>query len=582
MNRFIEHVYRGFYRLCRVLGTVVIAAARAAAWAASYVVGACRYASSAVVELFSSLLERVMSGRGKDRAGVSLARGVSAAATAVGRSLSETSRICREKGMASGLRSIADGAKSFFFSAAKKAAPAFNVVLTIGAVAACAIVIADGNDFSYGISVTFKGESIGVVKDETVFNRAVSSICEKVENATGESYRVDVDPDFEVVVVTDMETFASEADIEEQIIANSPELFREGTGLYINGELIAVTDYGDGVENVLQTILTDAKENYSAVLEEAGADNIEAQFTDSVELKDGLYPITAKMTFAQIKQLLTSVVSEEQLYTIQSGDSPKSIAAKFELKLSELYELNPGMEDSVIYAGDVIVIGNEVPYLQVQMTCTLSYEEETEIPVNYIETSAYYEGVTKVKKEGAAGIDRVTAQVTYVNGTETERVIISTETVKEPVTQDVYKGTKKGNTLPTLSGSYIRPVEGGRISSPYGYRTHPVTGEKQSFHTGLDIAVAKNTPIHAAASGTIIFMGSSGNYGNLVKIDHGGGYVTYYAHCNSFASGLKVGDKVEVGDTVAYVGMTGRATGYHVHFEIRYKNQAMNINGLFS
>lgn len=125
------------------------------------------------------------------------------------------------------------------------------------------------------------------------------------------------------------------------------------------------------------------------------------------------------------------------------------------------------------------------------------------------------------------------------------------------------------NSTGSFSGKFYWPCPGySRISSNFGYRYHPVTGQYK-LHKGVDIAAAKNTPILAAADGkvTTAWATEHGSYGKYVIIDHGGGYVTLYAHCNSVS--VKAGDKVKKGDTIAKVGKTGTATGYHLHFEIR-------------
>ena len=104
------------------------------------------------------------------------------------------------------------------------------------------------------------------------------------------------------------------------------------------------------------------------------------------------------------------------------------------------------------------------------------------------------------------------------------------------------------------------------ITSGFGSRTDPITGEK-SFHTGIDIAFPKGTPIHAAKSGVVVITEKkSTGYGFRVVINHGNGYTTLYAHCSEIL--VNVGDKVNAGDVIAKIGTTGRSTGFHFHFEI--------------
>ena len=123
----------------------------------------------------------------------------------------------------------------------------------------------------------------------------------------------------------------------------------------------------------------------------------------------------------------------------------------------------------------------------------------------------------------------------------------------------------------TLGGGALQwplPVA-GTITSPQGYRTDPITGEV-SYHSGTDIAVPEGTPILAAADGTVTIANAldswGGSYGYHVKLDHGSGLTTLYAHCSSIC--VTAGQQVKAGEVIAYVGQTGRATGPHLHFEV--------------
>lgn len=119
----------------------------------------------------------------------------------------------------------------------------------------------------------------------------------------------------------------------------------------------------------------------------------------------------------------------------------------------------------------------------------------------------------------------------------------------------------KKNTFP--SG---RPVNAGYNSSSFGWRSDPFTGQT-AFHKGLDFMADFGTPIYAAADGIVAQAESAPDYGNIVRVDHGFGLDTRYAHVSSFL--VKVGDRVSKGQPIARVGNTGRSTGAHLHFEVR-------------
>ena len=105
------------------------------------------------------------------------------------------------------------------------------------------------------------------------------------------------------------------------------------------------------------------------------------------------------------------------------------------------------------------------------------------------------------------------------------------------------------------------------MTSPYGYRTHPISGEQMSFHSGVDLAWSKGTPIYASKSGTVVDTNQSTGYGINVAIEHAGGVVTRYCHLDSRK--VLPGYKVSQGEVIGYMGSTGNSTGPHLHFEVR-------------
>ncbi|XSG82096.1 MAG: peptidoglycan DD-metalloendopeptidase family protein [Methyloligella sp. ZOD6] len=119
------------------------------------------------------------------------------------------------------------------------------------------------------------------------------------------------------------------------------------------------------------------------------------------------------------------------------------------------------------------------------------------------------------------------------------------------------------------------PVRGGRYTSGFGYRRHPLLGGTR-MHTGVDWAAPTGTPILAAGDGTIESVGRNGAYGNYVRIKHANGFDTAYGHMSKFADGLHTGVHVKQGQVIGYVGSTGRSTGPHCHFEVLVNNDFVN------
>ena len=127
--------------------------------------------------------------------------------------------------------------------------------------------------------------------------------------------------------------------------------------------------------------------------------------------------------------------------------------------------------------------------------------------------------------------------------------------------------SSSGFALPLPAGSYY-------ISCPYGYRTHPVTGKPNNFHTGVDMAAPAGTPIYATKSGTVTGAGYNSAYGNNVVINHGDGFSSLYGHMTRYV--VSVGQQVSQGQLIGYVGSTGISTGNHLHFTIFYNGATVN------
>jgi murein DD-endopeptidase MepM/ murein hydrolase activator NlpD len=119
------------------------------------------------------------------------------------------------------------------------------------------------------------------------------------------------------------------------------------------------------------------------------------------------------------------------------------------------------------------------------------------------------------------------------------------------------------------------PINGARITSGYGMRNHPISGYTK-MHRGIDFGAPIGTPIYAAGDGVVQAASVRNGYGNYLKIKHNSQYSSAYAHLSRYASGIAPGKHVKQGQIVAYVGMTGAATGPHLHYEILVNNVQVN------
>ena len=148
------------------------------------------------------------------------------------------------------------------------------------------------------------------------------------------------------------------------------------------------------------------------------------------------------------------------------------------------------------------------------------------------------------------------------------------EFIKEEIELEFFlEAAAKGNLSTNFDGSFSLPLQSYRVSSPYGWRIHPIF-KRRKHHNGIDLAAPYGTPITAAGAGVVIYAGKKGGYGNTVMINHGKGYATVYGHMSSIL--VSNGQEVMEGQPIGKVGSTGISTGNHLHFEIRVNGKHHN------
>jgi murein DD-endopeptidase MepM/ murein hydrolase activator NlpD len=168
-----------------------------------------------------------------------------------------------------------------------------------------------------------------------------------------------------------------------------------------------------------------------------------------------------------------------------------------------------------------------------------------------VERSVGPGGVTKVGKVLAASFT--------LSGSEISAVLFDSKSASP----QYYDATGR-----SLRAAFLRaPLEFRRISSTFGSRFHPILGRWKA-HKGTDYAASSGTPVRAIGDAVVIKAGWGGGYGNVLELRHRNGYVTRYGHLRAFAKGIRAGVRVNIAQTVAYVGTTGLSTGPHLHFEV--------------
>lgn len=275
--------------------------------------------------------------------------------------------------------------------------------------------------------------------------------------------------------------------------------------------------------------------------------------------------------YVKNKEALEEKVKESVL-----GKEEKNID-NIDVKTEPQYELK--FVDKAIETNEEKIV--EIVEQDVEITYKyyeIALKNEQIDSVNTIEEAE--ELVNKVKEENQEQelelsiIEKYTKNEQEVN---TNSVEVAKNDVQEKVTQKLEEEKKQKeeeeriNSMPEINGiklAYV-PVT-GTISSRYGVSSRI----RKSNHTGLDIATKSGTPIKVVASGTVTCASYQGAYGNLVKVSHGNGVETWYAHTSKMY--VSVGQKVEAGEVIAAVGSTGNSTGSHLHLEIRVNGQHIN------
>ena len=291
-------------------------------------------------------------------------------------------------------------------------------------------------------------------------------------------------------------------------------------------------------------------------------------FKEKIEVIETLGNSASVMSVEEALDDITKEKAEKGTYEVQSGDCLSSIADKTGIALSELYELNEGLnEDSVIMPGDLITITVPTPELSVVVKEEVTYSEEYQADVVYVDNNSMYQGQQNVISQGTPGYREVIAVVSSKNNKEYDREIISQSIITESTPTVIERGT-------LIPPTFINPLISMVETSGYGYRTHPVSGQAGSFHTGIDLYVPMGTAVKASCGGTVTLAGWNGGYGWCVDISHGNGLTTRYGHLSSIE--VSVGQTVSQGQRIALSGASGNVTGPHLHFEVLLWGNSQN------
>lgn len=425
--------------------------------------------------------------------------------------------------------------------------------------------------------VYYDGVNIGAIESPSMVDEVKKSLCDGYFESFKMETSLDCNIEFEEILIEDK--YLTDIDSISEIIETNAEPRVKATLLKVNGEKFG--SFKD--EKSIDVVFQDVYEPYREFAREKDIVLEEISFEEDIVLEEAFIKYEELSDPKEVFECITACEEEREVYAVEEGENVWTIADKHDMTVWELLELNSPMNQ-----WDIIQIGQELnikipdPALSVRTVEVVEYTKTIAYETEKRESSSLYINQEKVSQAGVDGKTDIVDRIFKRNGVEEERERISEDIINEPVKEIILVGTKqpvkssspsRGSSTSSGSGSgkgtgSLKWPTQGYISSRFGQRWG-------RFHSGIDIAASTGTPIYAADGGTVSYSAfNNGGYGNLVKVNHGGGMVTFYAHMSSRA--VSSGQSVSKGQLLGYVGSTGNSTGPHLHFEVRINGTAQN------
>lgn len=332
----------------------------------------------------------------------------------------------------------------------------------------------------------------------------------------------------------------------------------------------------DSINKTIETFV--GKDEYQAYLDEnqspietTGSIINNIYISNDMTVKQTFIPVTENIFSNNSdleKYLLFGDDIKTTIYTVQDGDTIENIAFKNEISVDELLLSNPQFNSSsnLVFTGQEIVISTTDPQISVVTEEFVVEDIESQYKTEEKFDSTKNMGYELVVQEGENGLERVSKNVQSINGEMVYVTPVSKEELKPSTTKIILKGDKIVSGVGTLTNWAWPTNSGYTISSDYAYRVHPITGVRH-LHTGIDIAgTGYGSPAYASNNGVVYKTGYHSSMGNYIMINHNNGYYTIYEHLAQIL--VSTGQTVEKGEQIGKIGMTGSATGPHLHFEV--------------
>ena len=406
---------------------------------------------------------------------------------------------------------------------------------------------------------SYNGKTLGLVNNQEDVWKLADLVSQQLTKRYGAEVKIDPDKDISFKRVLSVGEEIDDAEDVLNKITYMQDLSVSAYAIYVDGTKIAIVD----TEDTANAILDKVKSDY---VSQNPANYLSVGFAENVEIKQISTKLGKIMDSDEVTEKILTGGQSKRIHTVAAGETFSEIASEYGISQSALSEMNPDVEPAKLSIGQELVLKETVPLLTVQTLELSNYIEYIPFETVYENDDTMYKGDSKTIVEGVDGERAVSSKIVKNNGETMANLELSSVVNSQPVTQVVHVGTKE-KPVTAASGKFKYPVSGYTLTSKFGYRWG-------RMHYGVDLACSTGTPIKASDGGTVIFSGYSGSYGNVVKISHGNGYVTIYAHCSKLL--VSKGEKVYQGQHIANVGSTGRSTGPHCHFEIQINGVAVN------
>ena len=394
------------------------------------------------------------------------------------------------------------------------------------------------------------GNSVGTVEDaasvDVIRGRVMSDIS-KV--AYGDAY-AGLNLTYGFAEGEDADALLSDGEIYKALYVAALKNYTSAYGLYANDEFVAANTDPASISDAVSAVRAAAQ----------GEQNLEVELTGTLEVKSLYYPSASLYSRTEITDML--LAKKDGIYRTVAAAGSSVISVDIE-----------ATENEGVFLG---ANGGEVVSAETDddgaVTVTIKVTETVPYKTEYRKNDELYVGTYEKSQDGADGKKEVIYTITYADGEPEQREKVSETVTIEPTPKIIDEGTK---TKPVTASKdkYIWPLK-DRFTITDGYGGREVYGE-YSYHRAIDLAAPTGTPIYAADGGVVTRASYTSSYGNCVIIKHDNGQETVYAHMVSEPF-VSVGERVYQGQQIGEVGMTGFATGPHLHFEVRVDGEQMN------